>query len=674
MLIGVLLSCCLFLVLIALHFHVITPNTSSAQPVDPKMEMAFWDRDWAQMDSIKKSQTALTSKDLSLYVNALWIQGRYQQGLEILEDKKSVFPQELTPYAGMLKVLGYERVGRKQEAYAMAKGLFDASPPSLLRYYLAYALGRLTKMDEKEGESLTWFRKMRDFAEDRNQKKRALEEIIKFSAATIGEAADLLILSPHHAVALKKCQNAGRAMTPKVAYALGYNSYLRKNYSDAIKWFTQGSKDSVHGEAARYYKAYSHYRLKENGEALSLWRRVAIEGEGYPQRSVQRLRALSSRGYREAIVDTLQQVVRSRDEEDVVAEALVSLVTLTEGELQNLAEAELLRRYPKSLQAATRYWEKGLNQWKQKNMAAAQEMWRLGSLAEPRDSEMASRLYYWQIRALVSLNRVEEANTLSKELQVRYPFEYYALLLNPTPAILSAPISSQGWRGNPSLLEDWGFISYARADFARSESAESFYQSARLAKWSGDYPTSARQATLFLRKREKQHPLTRDLAECLYPKAFVTEVRVASSKTGLVPSIIWGIMRQESMYEPDVVSSAGAYGLMQLMPATARGESKRMKLDENAYRKPAGNVLLGANHMVGLIAGFKEIPLALAAYNAGGTPVKRWSQGGVGDMQEWIEAIPYNETRGYVKAVMGNSYMYRALYGDAKPASPDIRP
>ena len=672
-LIGILLSSCLFFILIALHFHVAAPKTLSAQPVDHKMEASFWNRDWAQMDSVKKSQTDLTSKDLSLYVNALWIQGRYQQGLEILEDAKAVFPQELAPYAGMLRVLGYERTGRKQEAYTTAKGLWGDSPPSL-RYYLSYALGRLTKADGKDQESLAWFRKMRDVAEDRNQTRRALEEIIQFPAATLNEAADLLILSPHHASAFKKIRSSGRAMTPRAAYALGYNAYIRRNYNEAIKWFALGGKDSVYGEAARYYKAYSHYRLKENGEALSLWRRGAIEGDEYPQRSVQRMRALASRGYREAVADALQQVIRSRDDEEVVAEALVSLIALTDGEQQNRAESELLRRYPKSVQAATRYWEKGLHRWKQKDAAAALEMWRLGSLAEPRDFTMASRLYYWQIRALVSLNRMEEANVLSKELQARYPFEYYSLLLNPHPDVLSASVSSQDWRAGAGLLEDWGFISYARADFGRSQSAESFYRSARLARWSGDYPASARQATLFLRKRDQKIPLTREVAECLHPKAFETEVRAASSKTGLPPSVIWGIMRQESMFEPHVVSSAGAYGLMQLMPATARGESKRMKLDADLYRKPAGNVLLGANHMVGLIAGFKEMPLAIAAYNAGGTPVKRWSKEGIGDMQEWIEAIPYNETRNYVKAVMGNIYMYRALYGDAKPVSSDIRP
>jgi soluble lytic murein transglycosylase len=76
------------------------------------------------------------------------------------------------------------------------------------------------------------------------------------------------------------------------------------------------------------------------------------------------------------------------------------------------------------------------------------------------------------------------------------------------------------------------------------------------------------------------------------------------------------------------------------------------------------NIMLGANHISGLIARFKEMPLALAAYNAGGTPVRRWSSEPIEDMAEWVEDIGYRETRGYVKAVLRNIAVYRILYPD----------
>ena len=122
------------------------------------------------------------------------------------------------------------------------------------------------------------------------------------------------------------------------------------------------------------------------------------------------------------------------------------------------------------------------------------------------------------------------------------------------------------------------------------------------------------------------------------------------------------MIRQESLYEPDVTSSAGAYGLMQLMPATAREEAKKLEMPPDSYKTPAGNVLLGANHLAGLFARFKDAPRSLAAYNAGGTPVTRWSAQPIADMTEWVEDIAYAETRGYVKAVLRNIEAYRLLY------------
>jgi soluble lytic murein transglycosylase len=101
---------------------------------------------------------------------------------------------------------------------------------------------------------------------------------------------------------------------------------------------------------------------------------------------------------------------------------------------------------------------------------------------------------------------------------------------------------------------------------------------------------------------------------------------------------------------------------MQLMPGTARDEERKMNMGEGSYKQPSSNIMLGANHMAGLLARFKDLERALAAYNAGGVPVTRWSQEPINDMAEWVEDIRYNETRGYVKAVMRNISAYRLIY------------
>ncbi|MDR3355089.1 MAG: lytic transglycosylase domain-containing protein, partial [Synergistaceae bacterium] len=194
----------------------------------------------------------------------------------------------------------------------------------------------------------------------------------------------------------------------------------------------------------------------------------------------------------------------------------------------------------------------------------------------------------------------------------------------------------------------------------------SLYRSVRLAVWEGDFGTGARAFDGVRRRLPGKEISSAELFMGGFPKAFEADVKSASEKSGVERSLIWGIMRQESMYEPDVTSVAGAYGLMQLMPATAKEEAKKMKLPSDSYRQPAMNILLGANHISGLIARFKDLPRSLAAYNAGGTPVTRWSQKPIDDMAEWIEDIGYGETRGYVKAVLRNINIYKLLYESKK--------
>ncbi len=141
-----------------------------------------------------------------------------------------------------------------------------------------------------------------------------------------------------------------------------------------------------------------------------------------------------------------------------------------------------------------------------------------------------------------------------------------------------------------------------------------------------------------------------------------------------VSSDIWslahGITRQESSFDPYAISHAGARGLMQLMPGTARDEAAKMGLSYDSDRlmsDPSYNVMIGStyfNHLLGVWNG--SIPLAVAAYNAGNGNVSKWiarygDPRGQVDMLKWIEAIPYTETRAYVQRVIENSVVYDSI-------------
>lgn len=132
--------------------------------------------------------------------------------------------------------------------------------------------------------------------------------------------------------------------------------------------------------------------------------------------------------------------------------------------------------------------------------------------------------------------------------------------------------------------------------------------------------------------------------------------------------LVFALSRQESNFDPQVVSSAGAVGLMQLMPATAHRTAKDIGLPWNQARlkDPAYNATLGSAHLKGLLADWNgSYILTIASYNAGKSKVAEWVRR-FGDPRDprvdpidWIESIPYGETRGYVQKVLENLQVYR---------------
>lgn len=162
-------------------------------------------------------------------------------------------------------------------------------------------------------------------------------------------------------------------------------------------------------------------------------------------------------------------------------------------------------------------------------------------------------------------------------------------------------------------------------------------------------------------------PANRWAWECLYPRPYAEIVAEAERREGLPPGLLHAVMRQESSFDPDVVSPAHAVGLLQLLPTTARQVAALAGLpfDERSLVLPAVNVELGARYLASLLATWKgSVPLAVASYNAGPKAVSRWlERAGPIDVDLFVARIPYAETRTYVARVMGNFARYAVLAG-----------
>jgi soluble lytic murein transglycosylase len=157
---------------------------------------------------------------------------------------------------------------------------------------------------------------------------------------------------------------------------------------------------------------------------------------------------------------------------------------------------------------------------------------------------------------------------------------------------------------------------------------------------------------------------TRWAWDCAYPTPYPDQVGIAEAGDVLPSGLVWAVMRQESAFDPDAVSPARAVGLMQLMADTARPVADELAIRDDArLTSPPFAIRIGARVLRKLLDRFHgDVPLAVAAYNAGTDAVERWMSRAQGmQLDSFVERIPYDETRDYVARVMGNLARYGYL-------------
>ena len=157
-----------------------------------------------------------------------------------------------------------------------------------------------------------------------------------------------------------------------------------------------------------------------------------------------------------------------------------------------------------------------------------------------------------------------------------------------------------------------------------------------------------------------------------YPLPFQSSILHWSGKAGVDPMLTSGLIKQESAFSPEARSGANAVGLMQLLPKTARRTAREARVGYARRRlfDPDYNIHLGTIYLSGLLKGFGGVEAALAAYNAGEDHVAAWTSGqNYREPAEFVDSIPFTETREYVEIVTRNADIYRRLYGEANERS-----
>ncbi|GHS96584.1 murein transglycosylase [Synergistales bacterium] len=673
------LKTAVFLLLIAIL------SANGAEGADFALLALFQKRDWAVFSAAYNALKSPSPQEHSLMANALRYQNKWNEASAILEKHARNFPAELRPYADMTLILGYEKFGKYDAALKLSVQL-EKNAPSDLRYTLAYAQYRIMETGKVDGLERP-LKKMLAAAETKTQKIAALSRLVKLPGNRSADALALLELTPSDKAAYNILSADPKPRSAAVSLSMGEHAYLRGDNKAAIELLSAVPQNAPGYRKALYYRAYSLYRLKRYSDALNLWGRLAISGNSWAESATRRIATLAGTSkkpgpLKKDAAAVLARIVKERKGK-VQARAMYALSDLLEGSEKKAIEDGLIQAYPESINTVKTLWRRGWDAWNKQNAEEALRWWRR-VYSPSLDSTWKARVLYWIGSAELSLGHKAESDKTYSRLARNHPLSIYTFLARPGALkLLEGDPPELAFTGKSAkltpletkalTLEQWGFIHFAKSLLERSNStARELYHSISLSEWLGDddafFNEAYAGARLLTRHFTSGTVVYRKGLERLYPRPFKKQVEAFCKKYGVESNFMWSIMKQESAFKPSALSHAGASGLMQLMPGTARGEAKRAGLEKYDVFNVTDNITLGASHLSWLGKQFARKDWIMAAYNAGGGNARKWLADGKDGLAPdyWIEEVRFDETCDYVQKVSGNLEVYRLLYDNKK--------
>lgn len=302
-------------------------------------------------------------------------------------------------------------------------------------------------------------------------------------------------------------------------------------------------------------------------------------------------------------------------------------------------------------------------------------------LAEFPEGRRWEEAAFWAAHARLTLGDTAAARAHVERLRRDEPFSYYAvvaadLLAEPyrmVPLGEAEPVREPGWLTEGmrriALLEAAGLTDGADAEERRlvARAQGSAQVTLRLAERLVEAGRTIAGINLGWALRSDGVPWDTRLVRVVYPFPFREMVAREAAEWGIDPIMMAALIRQESAFKEDIVSHAGAMGLMQVMPPTGRelaGRHGPEGFQPEALRTAEVNLHLGSAFFLDMSRRYGDLPLVLSAYNAGPTRASRWrNYPEAGDWLRFTERVPFDETRGYIKNVTRNLGVYRILYG-----------
>ena len=594
-----------------------------------------------------------------------WHAGRYGEAHRLLlqaADGPILTREHARLYAGLAAL----RAGHHRQAARVLRGLRDGPMAARARWSEAEALWELGRKTEAK----------KLYA----QPGRGDTGAALFRS---GQLRRLAIEEPDHPLA------------DRARVDLTYDERIRRarNLIERRHWLRAAAEmDALGGAEARYWAGMARYRTRHDYPAAAdilLDAHGKLSGNLAADALFHSARALSRADLDDAAVARYREVVRRYPRSPDAAEAAFLIGWLEhnrgkyEAALAPLDEAA--RSYGDSRHARSARWFSGWSKFLLGRYGEA--LADFERLVPGADGELdAGKLLYWKGRCLERLGRKAEAEAAWREVQSRFPLSWYALLARRRVAVdiprasaiapeIDAAVSQDRLLRRVDELIAVGLTADAATELRDGENTLRERHGGRaIGALLDGYRRAGDWNRVYLLGAAHGIP------SASFPRAYQDLIDRYGPSGGNPQHYLLAIMRKESAFNPSDASYADAQGLLQMIPATSRRAAAIVGLTytDGILYEPEANVRLGAWYIGRLLRKFRgQVPLGAGAYNSGPRPVMRWcDKNGARPLDEFVEMIPYEQTREYIKKVTANYARYLHLYDGAvylPPEKPDCR-
>ena len=601
----------------------------------------------------------------------------------------------LSGYADLVRIRILMKEGEHGDAYAQASAALSKSNGEALKAALGVLQGEALAMGgDAKGAELAWSKVLGASGPEDQAVRQSIELSIVASRQRTGsldsEIDPLVLLDQNYADVTVSTEQvpiellSGEVVLDRAAAALesGHPEQAGTLFDTAIA----KDLDPERARIAKMGRARSFFRQRKYESATKAYRGLLPDVEA----RFWLARSLARSGDVDGSLSEFALVAKGKNQE-LASWALYLMATLHEDRdemdqaIRAFRKAATFEAFPDRMRSAL--WREGWAQYRTSAYADARSTFkRLVSKTE--DSLAALRPKYWAARAAIQAGEKKLGHRELESLAREFPLTYYGwraqerLQLDRGSLVVSDRNLREGTRRvddeaieRAALLIEAGLSDLARDELRFSaRKARGFVDRTRvgvLLAEVGDYHRANELVVTAYGDSLARglQPGRESLWWLSWPPAYRSTIQEVFPKEAKIePELVWAIMREESHYRVDARSSVGALGLLQLMPTTAAQlarENGISDFESEDLFDPRTNITLGAIYLDQLATRFDgRLSAAIGSYNAGGRRVSTWLQGDAGTLDDdvWVEDIPYDQTRSYVKRVLRSLHVYKSFY------------